>query len=433
MIERYSLPEMKALWELNSKYKFWLQVELAVCEAYREIGIIPNSDFDKIINLAKYDSERIIEIENDVKHDFIAFLTNINENLGDVSGFMHMGLTSSDVIDTALSLQIRQANFILFDDLTKLIGILRIKALEYKDTIMIGRTHGIHAEPITMGLKFALWYDVMKRNYIRLSQSAEELYVGKIAGAVGTYANVDPRIEQITCRLLELKPVNICTQIIQRDIHARYIQSLSLIASCIDQIATELRSLQRTEILEVEEGFSNNQKGSSAMPHKKNPISGENLCGLARIVRSYSVAALEDVVLWNERDISHSSAERIMIPDSTILLNYMIDRLTKTIDKLQVYPENMLGNLNKCGGIIFSQRIMLKLVEKGLTREKAYRIVQKNAHQEWNTLDGNFKQALVRDENITNHLDITEIEECFDPSYHLENIDYIYDKLGLVY
>ncbi len=432
MIERYSLPEMKKLWELESKYNYWLKVEIAVCEAMKELGLIPLSDFENIKTNARINCDRIQEIEDEVKHDMIAFLTCLNENAGSCAKYIHSGLTSSDVLDTALALQIREANFILFDDLTKLLGVLREKAIQNKDVIMIGRSHGVHAEPVTMGLKFALWYDIMKRNYKRLSEAAEEIYTGKISGAVGTYANIDPRVEEITCKILDLKPSNVSTQVIQRDIHARYIQTLSLIASCIEQIALELRSLQRTEVLEVEEAFTKGQKGSSAMPHKRNPISSENLCGLARIIRANSLAALENVPLWHERDISHSSVERVIFPDSTILLDYMLNRLTKTLDKLVIYPDNMKANLNKFGGIIFSQRVMLAMVEKGMTREKAYKLVQKNAHSAWNVENGNFKHNLLKDKQVLKVLTENEIEKCFDPSYHIKNVDYIYQKLELV-
>lgn len=432
MIERYSLPEMKKIWNVHSKYMYWLKVELAVCEAYKEIGEITEAHFKKITSCSMIDPDRIFAIEEEVKHDLIAFLTCVNENLGDEARFMHMGLTSSDVIDTALALQVREANLILFDDLTRLLGLLRENALKYKNTIMIGRSHGIHAEPTTLGIKYALWYDMIKRCYSRLSKAAEEIYIGKIAGAVGTYANIDPRIEEITCKLLDLNPAKTCTQIIQRDIHANYIQTLSLMGSCIELIATEIRSLQRTEILEVEEYFDVNQKGSSAMPHKKNPISSENLCGLARILRSHSVAALENVTLWNERDISHSSAERIIFPDSTILLDYMLNRLYRTLNKLVVYPDNMIKNMNNLGGIIFSQQVLLKLVENGYSREKAYKIVQTHAHNVWNTPSGDFKATLKADKKITNVLTDEVLESCFDATYHLRNIDYIYNKLEII-
>lgn len=432
MIERYSLPAMKNLWELNSKYKYWLKVELAVCQAFQELGMISDIELQKISSRANYNISKIAEIEEETKHDFIAFVSCVQEYLGDVSGCFHKGLTSSDVLDTALALQVKEANLLLFHDLTKLMGILREKSLLYKDTIMIGRSHGIHAEPITMGLKFALWYDMMKRNYTRLSQTADEMAVGKIAGAVGTYANIDPRVEEIVCRILELKPAKTCTQIIQRDIHARYIQTLALIASSIELIATEIRGLQRTDILEVEEYFDANQKGSSAMPHKRNPISSENLCGLARIIKANSLVALENIILWHERDISHSSAERVIFPDSTILLNYMLNRLTLTLDKLVIYPENMIRNLNKSGGIIFSQQILLKLIDKGVKRDKAYKIVQRNAHKAWTEPEGNFKKNLLADETVKRLLSEEEVDECFDPSYHLKNIDYIYKKLEIV-
>lgn len=432
MIERYSLPEMKKLWDLESKYNFWLKVELAACKAYKDIGKIPEKDYNKIVQNATFDLERINEIENEVKHDVIAFLTSVNENLGEEAKYVHMGLTSSDVLDTALSLQVREANLIIFHEFTKLFGLLRSKALEHKNTVMIGRSHGIHAEPMTLGLKFALWFDIMKRNYLRLSQSAEEMYVGQISGAVGTYGNIDPRIEEIACQELELKPVKCCTQVIQRDIHARYIQTLALIASSIELIAVEIRNLQRTDVLEVEEGFSKGQKGSSAMPHKRNPISSENLTGLARVVRANSHAALENVALWHERDISHSSVERIIFPDSTILIHYMLNRLTDTLENLQVYPENMLRNMNIYGGVIFSQQVMLKLVEKGMKREKAYKVVQKNAHSAWNIPDGNFKANLMDDDTVMGTLSLNDLDECFDPTYHLRNIDYIYKKLELM-
>ncbi|MEW5820969.1 MAG: adenylosuccinate lyase [Cyanobacteriota bacterium] len=432
MIERYSLPAMKKLWELKTKYGFWLKVELAVCEALNKVGQIPEFDYIRIIERAKFDVGRIEEIENEVKHDFIAFLTCVNENLGDVSKYVHTGLTSSDVIDTALALQIREANLILFHDFTKLLGILREKALEHKETLMIGRSHGVHAEPTTLGLKFALWYDLMKRNYTRLSQSTDELYIGKISGAVGTYANIDPKIEELTCQTLELKPAKTCTQIIQRDVHARYIQTLALIASSIELIATEIRSLQRTDILEVEEFFDFNQKGSSAMPHKRNPISSENLCGLARVIRANSLVALENVTLWHERDMSHSSAERIILPDSTILLDYMLDKLSKVLEKLIIYPENMINNMNKCGGIIFSQQVLLILIEKGLSREKAYRIVQKNAHEAWNKSNGSFKDNLLKDQNVMSIITRKDLEKCFDPAYHIKNINHIYKKLEII-
>lgn len=432
MIERYSLPEMQNLWDLQSKYDFWLKVEVAVCKAYKDIGVIPEEDYEKIAANAKIDLDRMNEIENEVKHDVIAFLTSVNESLGDEAKYVHMGLTSSDVIDTALSLQVREANLIIFHEFTKLFGLLRAKAIEYKDTVMIGRSHGIHAEPTTLGLKFALWFDIMKRNYVRLSQSAEEMYVGQISGAVGTYGNIDPRIEEIACQELELKPVKSCTQVIQRDVHARYIQTLALIASSIELIAVEIRNLQRTDVLEIEEGFSKGQKGSSAMPHKRNPISSENLTGLARVVRSNSIAALENVALWHERDISHSSVERIIFPDSTILIHYMLHRLTNTLENLQVYPDNMLNNMNIYGGVIFSQQVMLKLVDKGMKREKAYRIVQKNAHSAWNVPGGDFKSNLLADKQVVATLSLEELDECFDPSYHLRNIDYIYNKLEIL-
>ena len=431
MIERYSHPEMTAIWEQENKYAYWLKVELAACRAHNRLGNIPDEDLKVIEEKVKFDHKRIDEIEKEVKHDVIAFLTCVNENVGESSRFIHMGLTSSDVLDTALALQLQDANSILEKDIQNVIDTIRNKAKKYKSTVTIGRSHGIHAEPITFGVKLGVWLDIFERNLERFKRAAKDINVGQISGPVGTYSNIDPKIEELTCQELGLEPARVSTQIIQRDIHAYYMQALALIASTIEQFTTEIRHLQRTEVLEAEEGFSKGQKGSSAMPHKKNPIGSENLCGLARVIRSNSIAALENIALWHERDISHSSVERIILPDSTILLDYMLKRFNAIIENLQVYPDNMKANSELFGGVIYSQRVMLELINKGLTREEAYKLAQENAHKAWNTLGGNFKQNLLGDERVKQHLDNVEIEDCFDPNYYLRNINTIYERLGI--
>ncbi|MFH0702718.1 MAG: adenylosuccinate lyase [bacterium] len=433
MIERYSLPKMKEIWELENKYKCWLEVELAVCKAQNKLGNIPDESLKEIETKAKFDIKQIDEIEKEVKHDMIAFLTSVNESIGEASRYVHMGLTSSDVLDTALALQLKEANLILENDIKEVINIIKSKIKLYKDTVMIGRSHGIHAEPMTFSLKLCLWLDIFERNQERFKRAGEEINVGKISGPVGTYSNIDPEIERLACLELGLKPARVSTQIIQRDLHAHYMQTLALIATTLEQFATEIRHLQRTEVLEVEEGFSKGQKGSSAMPHKKNPIGSENLCGLARIIRSNSIAALENIVLWHERDISHSSVERIIFPDSTILLDYMLNRFKEIIENLQIYPENMKNNLELYGGVIYSQRIMLALTKKGLTREEAYKITQENAHKAWNKPGGNFKKDLLNDNRIMKFLNTLEIDECFDPNYYLRNINEIYKRGMVIY
>jgi len=431
MIERYSLPEMVAVWEQGNKYKCWLNVEIAACRAQNKLGNIPDKDLREIETKAKFDVNRIDEIEKEVKHDIIAFLTSVNENVGESSRFIHMGMTSSDVVDTALALQIKQANVILEKDIKEVINSVRNKAKLHKNTVMIGRSHGIHAEPITFGLKLCVWIDVLERNLERFITAKNQISVGQISGPVGTYSNIDPEIEKLVCGELGLTPVRISTQVIQRDIHAQYMQTLALIASTIEQFAIELRHLQRTEVLETEEGFSKGQKGSSAMPHKKNPIGSENLCGLARVIRSNSIAALENIPLWHERDISHSSVERIILPDSTILLDYMLNRFKNIVDNLQVYPENMKENMELYGGVVHSQRVLLTLTNKGLLREDAYKLVQENAHRAWNTRGGNFRENLLKDERIRKILSDVEINECFEPNYYLRNIEGIYKRLGI--
>lgn len=429
MIERYSREEMKNIWELQAKFQYYLNVELAVCEAYSELGQIPKSELEKIKKLAKFDIKRIDEIEREVNHDVIAFLTNVNENLGeDLAKYMHIGLTSSDVIDTALALQIQDAGKIIKEDLANVIVSLKTLLNKHKNTVCIGRSHGIHAEIMTFGVKICSWLDAFERAEKTFEYILDEIRVGQISGPVGTYSNVSPEIEKITCEKLGLKPARISTQVIARDYHAYFMQNLAVIASIIEQFSVEIRHLQRTEVLEVEEGFKKGQKGSSAMPHKKNPISSENLSGLARVVRSNSVAALENIALWHERDISHSSAERIIFPDSTILVDFMLNRFKNVLDNLVVHEDNMKKNANLYGGIVYSQKVLLTLIEKGLTREDAYKIVQKNAHTAFGIEGGNFKTNLLQDEEVLKHLSKEEIEACFNSNDYLKNIEEIYKR-----
>lgn len=428
MIERYSREEMKNIWELQTKFQYYLDVEIAVCEAYSKLREIPHDALNRIKTNASFSLQRIDEIEAVVNHDVIAFLTNVNETLGDDAKYMHMGLTSSDVIDTALALQIQAASKIIKKDLDALIETLKNMAQKYRNTLCIGRSHGIQAEPMTFGIKMLNWLDIFERALKRFNEAAEEIRVGQISGPVGTFSNVTPQVETLTCEILNLKPARISTQVIARDYHARYLQTLALIASVIEQCATEIRHLQRTEVNEVEEGFKQGQKGSSAMPHKKNPIASENLCGLARVIRSNSIAALENIALWHERDISHSSAERIIFPDSTILIDYMLNRLKNTLENLVVKENNMHQNANSFGGIVFSQKVLLKLVEKGLSRETAYAFVQRNAHEAFNN-NGNFKENLLKDTDVT--LTSQEIDECLNYNSYLKNIDKIYKRFGL--
>ena len=428
MIDRYTREEMGRIWSLDNKFQTYLDVELAVCRAYHKLGQIPTEALAQIELKADFSLDRINQIEMEVRHDVIAFLTCVNENIGDASRDIHMGLTSSDVIDTALALQIKSASTIIEKDLVSLIEVIKKRAIEHKNTICIGRSHGIHAEPMTFGVKLCNWLDIFERNLKRFRLAAKEISVGQISGPVGTYSNISPEIEKLTCEDLGLTPAKISTQVIARDYHANYLQNLSLIASCIEQCAIEIRHLQRTEVLEVEEGFAKGQKGSSAMPHKKNPISAENLSGLARVVKANSITALENIPLWHERDISHSSAERIIFPDSTILVDYMLNRFKDTVENLVVYEKNMLENTKLYGGVIYSQRIMLALIEKGLSREEAYRIVQKNAHNAWNSPHGDFKANLLSDSDVLQKLNEQEIETCFDTKYYLSNINEIYKR-----
>ena len=428
MIDRYSREEMKNIWTLESKFGYYLKVEIAVCEAYAELGEIPKEDVLIIKQRAKFDVKRIDEIEREVRHDVIAFLTNVNESLGDLGRYMHVGLTSSDVIDTAFALQIQDSGKIILEDLNKTINSIKDLARKHKDTICIGRSHGVHAEIMTFGAKLCNWIDILERQKNNFEHALEQIRTGQISGPVGTYSNISPEVEQITCKHLGLKPARISTQIIARDYHAYFMQSLALIASVIEQFATEIRHLQRTEVLEVEEGFGKGQKGSSAMPHKKNPVLSENLCGLARVVRSNSIAALENIPLWHERDISHSSAERIIFPDSLTLVDFMLNRFNEIVENLVVHKDNMLKNTEKFGGIVFSQKVLLSLIAKGLNREEAYTIVQRNALDAFNN-HGNFKQNLLNDKEVTKLLSIEELDAIFDKKEFLQNIDKIYERI----
>ena len=427
MIERYTLENMGKIWNLNSKFEYYLKVELAVCQAYYELGKIPKASMDAINNNAKFNLQRIEEIESEVHHDVIAFLTCVNESVGENAKYLHMGLTSSDVIDTAHALQIKDASKIISEDLVNLIVTIKQKANKYKNTVCIGRSHGIHAEVTTFGLKLLNWLDCLERAYKNFLIVSDEISMGQISGPVGTYSNVPMEVEQIVCKHLDLAPAKISTQIISRDIYARYLNELAIIATIIEQFATEIRNLQRTEIFEVQEGFSENQKGSSAMPHKRNPVLCENLCGLARVVRGNASVAMQNVTLWHERDISHSSAERIILPDSTILVDFMLNRFDNVLKNLVVYENNMKKNTELYGGVIFSQKVLLKLTEKGVSREDAYKIVQNCA---LNAIDmnGDFKQNLLDNEDACKMLSLREIEECFNKDEYLRNVDDIFAK-----
>ena len=420
---------MKKIWDLNSKFDYYLKVEIAVCEAYSKMGKIPRKDLDEIKKRAKFTIERIDEIEREVRHDVIAFLTCVNESLGeDLARHMHVGMTSSDVIDTAFALQIQDSGKIIKKDLDETIKSLKELAKKHKDTICIGRSHGIIAEVMTFGAKLCSWIDILERQRDNFEHALEQIRVGQISGPVGTYSNISPEVEKITCKNLGLKPARVSTQIIARDYHAYFMQSLALIASVIEQFATEIRHLQRTEVLEAEEGFAKGQKGSSAMPHKKNPVLSENLCGLARVVRCNSLAAMENIPLWHERDISHSSAERIIFPDSLILVDFMLNRFNGVVQNLVVHEKNMLRNADRFGGIVFSQKVLLELVEKGLTREDAYKIVQRNALDAFEN-DGDFKANLLKDEEVTKHLSVEEIDRIFDKKEFLKHINEIYKRV----
>lgn len=428
MIDRYAREEMKKIWDMNSKFQYYLDVEIAVAQAYAELGEFPQKDIDELKKKAKFDLKRIDEIEAEVRHDVIAFLTSVNESLGELAKYMHVGMTSSDVIDTAFALQIQDSGKIIIKDLDETIQALKDLAEKHKTTVCIGRSHGIHAEVMTFGVKICNWIDILERQRANFIHALEQIKVGQISGPVGTYSNISPDVEKITCKNLGLTPARISTQIISRDYHAYFMQSLALIASVIEQFATEIRHLQRTEVLEVEEGFGKNQKGSSAMPHKKNPVLSENLCGLARVVRANSIVALENIPLWHERDISHSSAERIIFPDSLTLVDFMLNRFKSVVQNLVVHEKNMLKNTDKFGGIVFSQKVLLKLIEKGLTREEAYRLVQRNALEAFNN-DGDFRINLLNDEDVTKLLTPVEIDEIFNKEEFLKNINEIYSRI----
>ncbi|HEX3016094.1 MAG TPA: adenylosuccinate lyase [Desulfobacteria bacterium] len=431
MIERYTLPEMGAIWADESRFSKWLKIEVLACEAWAELGKIPTEAVQVIKAKAAFQVDRIAEIEEVTRHDVLAFLTNVAENVGDEAKYIHLGMTSSDVLDTSLAMQMVEAADIILAKLETFAAVLKEQAVKYKDYMMMGRTHGIHAEPVTLGLKFALWYDEVNRNIERMQHARKNIAVGKISGAVGTFANIDPRVEEHVCAKLGLKPAPASTQILQRDRHAEYLTTLAVIASSLDKFATELRNLQRTDIHEVEEPFAKGQKGSSAMPHKKNPITCERVAGLARVLRGNAVAALENVALWHERDITHSSVERVIIPDSTIALDYTLSKLTWVVKNLVVYPENMHANMEKTLGLIFSQRVMLTLVEKGTARETAYALVQRNALESWRTQE-KFKDLVLRDQEIMAILSPAEVEGLFDYSYHTKNIDYILRRTGVL-
>jgi adenylosuccinate lyase len=430
MIERYSRPEMARVWSREAKYDAWLRVELAVCEVHARRGVIPSDALGRIKARARVSAERIEQIEQTTRHDVVAFLTNLEESLGTDSRYVHIGMTSSDVLDTALALQLQHATEMLHEGLERFRAAVRTLALAHKGTLCVGRTHGVHAEPMSFGLKAALWYTEAGRNLERMRRAREAVRVGKISGAVGTFAHVDPDVEEEVCRLLGLEPAPVSTQIVQRDRHAEFVSTLAIAAASLEKVALEIRALQRTEILEAEEPFWEGQKGSSAMPHKRNPVSCEQVSGLARLVRANAQAALENVALWHERDISHSSVERVILPDSTILLDYMLHQMRRIIEGLQVYPERMRENMDRSFGLMFSQRVLLLLAEKGLPRQAAYEMVQRNAMRAWRDRTA-FRDVLAADPDIMAKLTPAELETCFDPSWYLRNVDAIYRRAGL--
>lgn len=430
MIDRYTLPKMGKIWEDQNKFQKMLDVEVKACEAFSKKGLMPKGALSEIKKRARFDVERIKEIEKDTKHDVIAFILNVSENVGDAAKYIHMGLTSSDVLDTSLSLLMRQAADLLIEDLKRLNIALAKKARKYKNTVCVGRTHGVHAEPSTFGLKFALFYAETQRNIERLKQAKDVISYGKLSGAVGTFANIDPAIEGYVCKKLGLKPAPISTQVLQRDRHAQFLTTLAIVGSSLEKYATEIRNLQRTEILEAEESFSEGQKGSSAMPHKRNPVTCERVAGLARVLRANALAAMENISLWHERDITHSSVERIIIPDSCILLDYMLNTFVDIVSHLAVYPERMIENLSKTKGLIFSQRALLALIGKGVSRREAYDLVQRCAMRAWKE-NIDFRAVLMEDNDIARFLAHEDIESCFDLNYYTKNVDKIYKRIGL--
>jgi len=440
MVERYAREEMKKLWDMNAKYQAWLDVEIAAVKAWNKLGLIPDEDAKKIIENAKFDIKRIDEIEKETKHDVIAFLTSVAESLGEESRWVHYGMTSSDTIDTAVALQMRDSLKIIIDDVKMVMESIKKRAFEHKYTLMVGRSHGIHGEPITFGLVLSIWYDEMKRHLKNLEETLEVISVGKISGAMGNFAHAPIELEELTCEFLGLKPAPISNQVIQRDRYARLASALGLLASTVEKIAVNIRHFQRTEVYEAEEFFSKGQKGSSAMPHKRNPVLSENITGLARIIRSYTIPAMENVALWHERDISHSSTERFWLPDAFITTDFMLHRLNNIISKLVVYPENMMKNLNLTGGLVFSQRVLLELPKKGVSREDAYKIVQRNAMKVWEEIqkgkaplneknESLFLEYLLKDEDLSKLLSEEEIRALFDYSYYTRNVDRIYKRV----
>ncbi len=428
MIERYSRPEMVKIWTQQNKYQKWLDVELAACEAWAKLGKIPEESMKVIREKADFDADKIDEIEKVVKHDVIAFLTSVAEYVGPDSRFIHMGMTSSDVLDTSYAMLLKESGEMILDDIKRLMEVLKKRAIEHKMTPQMGRSHGIHAEPVTFGLTLAIWHDEMKRNMHRMERAIETISVGMVSGAVGTFAHMPLDIEEEVCERLGLSPAPASSQIIQRDRHAEFFTTLGIIASSIEKFAVEIRHLQRTEVYEVEEPFTKGQKGSSAMPHKRNPVLSENLTGLARLIRGYALSAIENVPLWHERDISHSSVERVIGPDSTVTLDFMLNRAIGLIDGLVVYPENMMKNLNQMKGLVYSQQIMLKLVDKGITREEAYSFVQRNAMKVWEE-GADFKEELFSDSELMKLLSEDEINEAFNLDYYLKNIDNIFKRV----
>ena len=422
---------MGSIWTDEYRLKTWLEVEIAVCEAQAELGKIPTEAVEEIKAKADFDVNRVLEIEAEVRHDVIAFLTNVNEYVGDAGRYIHLGMTSSDMLDTALALQMVASLNLILECVEETIQAIRHQAQKHRYTVMVGRSHGIHAEPITFGFKLAGWLAEMRRNRKRLVRLRKDIAVGQISGAVGTYANIDPRVELIACSKLGLEPDTASTQVISRDRHAEFVQQLALLAASLERFAVEVRNMQRTDVLEVEEFFSKKQKGSSAMPHKRNPIRSERITGMARIIRGNAVAALENVALWHERDISHSSVERVILPDTCILIHFMLKETTNLVQNLLVYPDNMERNMNVYGGVIFSQKVLLALVGKGMSREEAYSVVQGCAHQAWNTTNGNFRKLIEENEQVKELLSELEINTCFDPKEHLQNLDVVFQKLGI--
>lgn len=428
MIDRYTCPEMARIWSEQSQFQKWLEVEILAAEALAEMGKVPKRALSRIRRKARFNVARIRKIEKEVRHEIIAFLSSVAETLGDDARFLHVGMTSSDVMDTALALQLKEAASLLGQDARELMRVLRRQAFKYKRVPMIGRTHGVHAEPITFGLKLALWHDEMRRNLARLERAADEVSVGKISGAVGTFAQISPKVEAYVCKKIGLKPAPVSNQIIQRDRHAFFFATLAVIASSLEKFAVEIRHLQRTEVMEAEEPFTKGQKGSSAMPHKRNPILSENVSGLARLMRSYAAAALENVPLWHERDISHSSVERVVAPDATIVLDFMLRRMTYILKELCVYPESMRRNLERSGGAIFSERVLLRLVDKGLSRDVAYRMVQRHALKVGKN-GGDLKREILKDREMRRHLSASDIEQIWDLKHYLKNVDFIFNRV----